>query len=463
VRNYPNVLMIVCDQLRNDCLGYNNVYPVKTPNIDALAAEGMRFTNAFTSIPLCCPARQSLLTGVRAENFGCLWNLDVANMHGLQPGMLPTWPERMRDIGYNMAYIGKWDVDKQKSPLDFGYDYYYGMEHYDQFRREKYPNESKTFDWFGEVDDIPSEDSRIDVQAEKVIEQLNKYTASGAPWHIRLDYSEPHLPCNPTAEYAELYRAEDMEPWGSFGDTFEDKPYIQRQQLVSWDKQDKPWSHWADNVARYFATITQIDAAVGRILTALKESGQEDNTLIIFTADHGDMCGSHGMMDKLYVMYDDIVRIPTVIKWNGHIVPGSVYEDFATPTIDLPATLFDILGGDMPPMQGISLMPIFRGEITRPYRTEVLSSFNGNQFGFYKQRMLRDKKWKYIWNLTDVDELYDMENDPWELTNLIHNPEHAELISGMRKRLYKTLEKEEPNAVYHEVWIKHQLYDGHKL
>ena len=103
-----------------------------------------------------------------------------------------------------------------------------------------------------------------------------------------------------------------------------------------------------------------------------------------------------------------------------------------------------------------------RGELTAPYRSEILSSFNGNQFGFYKQRMLRDKRWKYIWNMTDVDELYDMENDPWELTNLIHKPEHAELIADMRRRLYNMLETEEPNATYH-VWIRHQLYEGNKL
>ncbi len=238
MKKYPNILMIVCDQLRNDCLGFNGVYPVKTPNIDALAADGMRFNNAFTTIPLCCPARQSLLTGVRAENFGCLWNLDVANMHGLQPGMLPTWPERMHECGYNMGYIGKWDVDKQKNPLDFGYDYYYSMDDYNRFRAEKYPNEQKTFDWFGEVDDVPSEDTRVDVQAEKAIQLMKQYTSCDAPWHIRLDYSEPHLPCNPSEEYAKLYRAEDIEPWGSFGDTFEDKPYIQRQQLVSMAQKD---------------------------------------------------------------------------------------------------------------------------------------------------------------------------------------------------------------------------------
>src|SRR5690606_38806347 len=110
------------------------------------------------------------------------------------------------------------------------------------------------------------------------------------------------------------YRAEDIPPWGSFADTFENKPYIQRQQLLSWGMEDWTWDDWAPIVAGYFAIITQVDDAIGRVLDAVRAAGQESSTLVVLTTDHGDMAGGHRMMDKHHVFYEDVMRVPLILS-----------------------------------------------------------------------------------------------------------------------------------------------------
>jgi arylsulfatase A-like enzyme len=458
----PNILMIVTDQHRYDSIGYAKSSPVLTPNIDRLASEGMWFSNAYTPIPICCPARQTLLNGQRCEAFGALWNYDITlKIPALEPEMY-TWTKALQQIDYNMAYIGKWHVHKTFTPLDYGFDYYYSEGDYYQYRQLNHPDKSIDNKWFGQTDPIPLEDSKTHILARKAVEKIEEYSKSNNPWHIRLDYSEPHLPCNPCKEFADLYKPEDMIEWGSFKDDFHNKPYIQKQNVVSWDLDEKTWEDWSFYVARYYAVISQIDDAVGKVLAALKESGQEEETIVVFTTDHGDMCGAHRMIDKHCVMYDDIVKVPLIIKWPGVVEKNSRSSDFVYNFLDIQPTILEGCGLEIQPFfHGRSLTNMLKGQTEEDWRKEVVSTYNGQQFGLYCQRMLRNEHFKYIWNMTDVDELYDMVNDPYELENLSHNDNFKETLSEMRLKLYELLKKE-GDDILRTPFIDNQLLKNRK-
>ena len=460
----PNILLICCDQLRYDSLGFSGANAVcgkvSTPNLDRLAAEGLWFDNAYTALPTCCPARQSMLAGKRAESFGALWNFDITSKVASLTPDHPTWTASMKKSGYRMAYVGKWHVSPTFTPLDFGYDSYYDDGSYSEWRNENFPGLQPKADWFGAVDPIDLENSHTHVLAKEAIGYIREYAEGSEPWHVRLDFSEPHLPCCPCKEFAALYDPDKMKPWPSFDDTFEGKPYIQKQNIYTWGNEEKTWDDWKHYASRYFAVISQTDDAVGRVLRALEETGQADNTIVIFTADHGDMAGSHRMMDKHYVLYDDTVHIPLIIRAPGTI-PGRI-RGFVNNCLDMAPTMTDLCGGEPIETDGYSLLPQIENAGETGLRDHAMTTLNGQQFGLYTQRMLRTEKWKYIWNLTDVDELYDMENDPWEMKNLAREPEMTALLAELRKKLYGLLEKEDPDLVKTD-WLKRQLLDNHKL
>ena len=192
----------------------------------------------------------------------------------------------------------------------------------------------------------------------------------------------------------------------------------------------------------------------------MDELGLTDNTLVIYTADHGDMCGSHRMVDKHYVMYDDIVKVPLAIRWPGQIEQGMVCHEFINHFLDIPPTILEILGIPSPDFfHGKSMSSILKGIKPENWRKEIVATYNGQQFGLYTQRMIRTQRWKYIWNTTDVDELYDLEKDPYELENRIYDPNCKDLIAGLRRRLYDILLNEGDDLVKSE-WMRRQLLDN---
>jgi arylsulfatase A-like enzyme len=209
-----------------------------------------------------------------------------------------------------------------------------------------------------------------------------------------------------------------------------------------------------------------MDEAVGIVLQALDRVGAADDTIVIFTADHGDMCGSHRMMDKHYILYDDVVHVPLMIRWPELVRQGTTCSRFVYNFLDLPPTLLDLLGlqaHDSGNLHGRSLVPLLSGkEESAVWRDSVVASYNGQQFGLYTQRMIRTNEWKYVWNLTDTDELYDLLADPAELDNRIDDPVHAGLVAELRRRLYDTL-RTDGDAIVANEWMRRQLLQGCKL
>ncbi|MFC5650241.1 sulfatase-like hydrolase/transferase [Paenibacillus solisilvae] len=463
----PNVLLITADQLRYDCVGSSGRYPVQTPNLDLLAGQSTIFHHAYSHIPVCSPARQSLLNGRRAETFGALWNyhafLPVA---ALQPEDY-AWPKTLAQNGYRSVFLGKWGVNPLHDPTAFGYDAYVGEAEYRSFMADRYPNVSYTNGFFGETNPVPVEDSATHWFADRAIEAIGRLQAAdNGPWHAALHFSEPHLPCRPSGSFAEMYDPASIKEWEGFRETFEGKPYIQKQQLVSWGIEQFTWEDWAPIVARYYGIISQLDEAIGKVLTALEQMGAAEDTIVIFTADHGDMCGSHRMMDKHYILYDDVVRVPLMFRLPGKLSAGKACHQFVYNMLDFAPTLLELLElseFDPGSLQGRSLVPLLTGIAEdSQWRESVVASYNGQQFGLYTQRMIRTADWKYIWNLTDTDELYQLRADSGELTNEINNPAHRGVVTELRTKLYEQLSMDSDPVVSNE-WTRHQLLHGAKL
>jgi len=452
-----NLLLINADQLRIEGLGFHGFLPVKTPFLDRLAAQSTVYTHAFTPLPVCSPARQSLLCGRNADSFGAQWNYDFVASPTVQPQW--CWTKQLSGKGYQTAYLGRFHVSPTLKPQDFGYDRWVDWSGHKKLLKEKYPDAAFTGGWLGCESPIPYEDAGTHWMADRACETLREFAEGGRPWHIWVDYEEPHLPCRPSKPFSDMYTAQSMKPWPGFADTFEGKPYIHRQQTLSWDTAELTWEHdFAPMVARYLAVVSQLDDAIGRILTCLEETGQADNTIVAFTSDHGDMCGSHHMLDKHYVLYDDILRIPLAVRYPGK-KPCRI-DSFVNNCWDLPASFVEWLGLEKPEVLHGQVLPLSPEENTQP-RKDMVCTGNGQQFGLYTTRCLRETRFKYIWNLTDTDELYDLVSDPGETKNLIACPEYEERISAMRKRLFEQLMAQGDPFIRSE-WIRRQLLENKK-
>ena len=456
-----NILLIHSDQHRYDCLGVNGHPLLQTPNLDRLAAEGMNFTHAFTPIALCTPARNCLLHGQWSGQHGCIMNCD-AEAPAEPPADLPSFSQQLRDRGAYLAYVGKWHVSNTRGPDHYGFEDFPGHDAYDRWLEvQGCPPAEYTNGWFGQtLHGRTPEQTHPAWCADRTIDYLRQAATREGGFFIRWDPPEPHLPNLVPEPYASMYPPETIPPWPSFGDPLDGKPVIQRQQLRTWKIDEWTWDDWAPIVGRYLGEISLMDAQIGRVLAALDELGLAESTLVIYTTDHGDMCGGHGMIDKHFVMYDDIVRVPLIARWPGRIAPGSQCDSFVSHEIDLATTFCEVGGSPVPDtFRGQSLVPLFDGGAND--RPDILSAYHGNQFGSFSQRMVRDRRWKYVWNATAEDELYDMVNDPHELTNRAGAASCAGELARLRGRLIDWMQQTH-DPLCNE-WILTQLREGLSL
>ncbi|MBV9849522.1 MAG: sulfatase-like hydrolase/transferase, partial [Armatimonadetes bacterium] len=323
------------------------------------------------------------------------------------------------------------------------------------------PPRPRTNGYFGETDAaIDAAQSRLAWGADRMMALLTRYAGMDTPFFLRWDPSEPHLPNVVPEPYASFYPPEDIPPWPGFPDPLCGKPYAQAQQRRTWGVDGWTWRDWAPVVGRYLGEITLLDAQIGRLLAHLQALGLTESTVVVYTADHGDMCGSHGMVDKHLVMYDDVVRVPLLVRWPGQAITG-VCDAFVSSALDLAATFCDIAGVPGPDtFVGQSLVPLLRGAGGEG-RDCGFSMYHGGQFGLYSQRMVRDARWKYIWNTTAEDELYDLAQDPGEIVNLAASPDCRDNLRRLRRRLVDWMEcRRDPLC---NEWTKPQLLQDRTL
>ena len=305
-----NLLFLLADQFRFDALGAENPL-VQTPHLDALAEAGARFTRAYTPLPVCAPARQALYTGRHPDSFGAYWNYGFFPTPPISPE--GAWPRALKAMGYSCGFIGKWNVSPADGPEAFGYDTVVSAAQYSDGGAQY------TGGWLGCESPVPLEQAKTHWLADRAIEFIG---AQRGPWHLFVDIGMPHLPCRPSAPFSRMYDPAAIPEWPGWNDTFENKPFAHEQQAWNWNLEAMPWAEMAGQVARYYGMVSQIDDAIGRILRHVDLR----DTLVVFTSDHGDMCGNHRMLDKHCTLYQDIVRVPLILAGPGVEEEGAPHE-----------------------------------------------------------------------------------------------------------------------------------------
>jgi arylsulfatase A-like enzyme len=449
------------DQHRYDCLGANGHPCAVTPHLDRLAAEGVNFRHACCPAPICTPARTSLLTGVYATQHGCLANRGTEGYRPMDP-QLPAFSQVLKEGGYWLGSVGKWEVGTPLGPEQFGFDVYVPDKGYLSWRREQgLPPLPTKNGWFGEVDPgVTPEQTALGWGADHVIRLLREAAKGDRPFFLRWDPREPHLPNVLPESFAMLVDPKTIPPWPSFPDPLVGKPFIQRQQIRTWGLEGWKWEQWAPVVARYLGEVALIDHQAGRILQALEELELAENTLVVYSSDHGDLCGGHGMIDKHYVMYDDVVRVPLLLRWPHRLPAGQNVDAQVTAALDLPVTFCDAAGLPAPAtFVGRSLLAVAEQGDQAESRP-VFATYHGNQFGLYSQRMVRTPRWKYVWNATAEDEFYDLAADGGEIDNRAADAACAAELAQLRAELVAWMTETKDPLL--NQWTRRQLLEGRK-
>jgi arylsulfatase A-like enzyme len=463
----PNILLVHSDQHRFDCVAANGHPFVQTPTLDRLAEEGTNFTRAFTPSPICSPARASLLNGAWPHQHGCMSIPPTEVFRPADAAQYPVWSTLLKEAGYHLSWIGKYHQELPGRPTDHGWDSFLPEGDYFSWRRDEgLPERTRENWWFGETDaGITPEQSRLAWGADAVISAIEG-AAGDRPFVVRWDPSEPHLPNIIPEPYATMYPADEIEPWPGFADPLEGKPYIQSQQRRTWGVDGWTWDDWRPIVQRYLGEVTLLDHQLGRIVDFLKERELLESTLIIYTTDHGDMCGSHGMIDKHFIMYDDVMRVPLIVRWPENWRPAGgpgvePNESIVIHELDVAATVCDAAGIAAPEtFAGHSLRAIAEGAPSIR-REHAFGTWHGGQFSSYSQRMIRTDDWKYVWNACAEDELYDLRDDPAEITNRATDPAYADLVAQARDTLVS--EMEATRDVLLNEWTRRQLLENRKV
>ncbi len=459
----PNILLLFTDQHRLSALGCYGETACRTPNIDRLAAEGVRFETCYTVCPVCSPTRGTIMTGRYPHTHGICSN--VGNL-GSSVHELPDRPEllsrRLQAAGYRCGYTGKWHLgtDRDRAygasnrpslPSTVGFEgqdfpghggggFRYpeyqeylaerGLEH----RLLEWPEERPMPVPAGELAG-PIESTVPYFLAENTISLAERFRTDGDPWFIWHNNWGPHGPYYANSDFVDLYRDVQIEPWPNYEWPARTIPGPHQTKLHP-QAERLSWADWAEMLRYYYAFTSLIDDQFGRIIDYLRESGQLDNTLIIFTSDHGETCGSHGgLTDKGWHHFEETHRVGMIVRYPDGSHAGEVREEWAS-NADVYPTICDAVGADCEAesLHGRSLLPLVEGEAD-DWRDFSVTEFHGVNSVSMSQRTIREGDLKYGWNCAGEDELYDLACDPHETVNVLRQPDYRDAAMAMRERL----------------------------
>lgn len=456
----PNILLVVSDQQQWQSVCGRS--PARSPHINRLAAEGVTFERSYATVAVCCPSRATLLSGQFPWHNGVLNQIHVpeATRTDMFPGT-QTYSHRLCDAGYRLGYVGKWHVSWDRGPLDFGFHDVRALMGVGPVTRKAnavpgaaYARETGLVveaeglvQWPGAdpqvfygINRAPEELTQAYIETSEAIGLIERYTGDGStqPWFVTLNVTEPHDPYTPLAKYAANYDPMDVELPASWRDDFTNKPNMNRREAGLWSALTEDQVRTA--IARYWAYCEQVDAQVGRVLDVLDRTDQINNTLVVFTSDHGDMLGAHRQFIKGWQPYEETYRVPLVMRWPGVIPQGSAC-DHVVQLHDLAHTFVDVASATpIQPADGRSLLPLLRNPYHAEWEDVAFCQYYGGEF-LYTQRMVITPHHKYVFNGWDFDELYDLERDPHELWNVIDAPEYLHVCDAMREVLWDQMER----------------------
>ena len=444
----PNVLFILTDDQRWDCVSLNPKSIIATPNIDRLGHEGVYFPNHFCTTSLCSPSRASILSGLYAHAHG------VANNFTEYPEDMPTWPLELQKSGYETAYIGKYHMGEANDDVRGGFDYFVTHKGQGQY----FDNEFR----------FNGRESRLvkgyyTTVVTDMAEDWLKSRSGRKPWALMVGHKAPHSFYFPEAKYERAYNYVNV-PYPASAFMLDDNAPWYKERLDTWHGIYGPLFEWrkdwpddsregvaafANMHRAYWGTILSVDDSVGRLYQLLAGTGQLDNTLFIFTSDNGLLAGEHGMVDKR-TAHEPSIRIPLVVRYPGLTPTGHprVVQQM-TLTTDFAQSILEICG--LPPLKkshGRSWKKLAGGQADPGWRKSMLYHYNyEKQFPYTPNvRAVRTDDWKYV-RYPHGDggpdrhkaDLFHLTADPEEATNLIDDPRYADKVAELKAELDRLL------------------------
>lgn len=468
----PNILFIMSDQMKATASHlYGNSF-CETPSLARLAEDGVLYENAITPHPLCVPARVSVWTSRFPHSHGGRRNETL--MPPGQDHAFRLW----KQAGYRTGLIGKnhcftsasdralfdiWcEIGHGGLPLDpttRGMDWFRPIEaiHAAHATRRNMPQQSPRFGYA--VTDYPLEEYSTGLVSGQTVRFLEEF--GDEPFALWVSYPDPHEPWEAPRQYAEMFPPEKIELPSTRADEFSDGTAPERNrvlyEILGMDEDSEEDIYGV--LGCYYGMTRFVDDGVGQILDALARLGLREKTIVVFCADHGDFAGEHNMCCKGGVFYDCLTHVPLIVSWPGHFAAG-VRDDSMVNLVDIVPTLLHHQGIPIPRSMHGELLPtvteatpreatfseygaggpLFHMEdlakLPKPYgRAALMRSLRWRE-AEGRRKMVRTQQWKYVHDpMGDLDELYDLVNDPWELTNVAADPAHAPVIAEMRGHL----------------------------
>ncbi len=447
----PNILIIQADQHRADCMGAYGNSDVQTPHIDALANDGVRYANSFCPYPVCTPSRYSFLSGLYVRQ-----HLGGSN-HCTLPSGLATFPRILRDAGYRTKAVGKMHLTPTYADVGFDqlllaeqngagrYDDDYhrwlrdeGQSHFvdllDQEREYRQHAPASYWDNVGAlVSDLDEEHHSTTWIAERAMEEVATWQGGGNL--LMTSFIKPHHPFDPPASWADRYDPNALHLLPGYTPSPLPQDLAFSRGYFASDEMTEAKIRCA--MAYYYATISQIDHHVGRLVALLKENNLYDDALILYNSDHGDYMGYHHLLLKGNHMYEPLIRVPLIVKYPGQELAGSVCEALCN-SVDCAPTLLQSAGCAVPKhMAGSDLRAL-------PEREYIFAeSGNGHSY------MVRSQRHKLLWCRDDChSQFFDLEDDPHEVHNRYGESDCAQTVADMKSALAKWALFDAPSTVH---------------
>lgn len=433
----PNILLIMSDEHTPMYSGTYGHPAVQTPHMDRLAAAGVTFENAYCNSPLCAPSRMSFMTGQYVHRIRA-WD----NAMPLASDRV-TWAHRLRSVGYDVVLAGKQHF--------CGTDQLHGFR--TQLARdlhaELWTKDGITRgcpDWSRGVTDArqpwggleaAGPGTTLEIEVDDQVEAaalayLREPARREQPWCLNAGFIAPHFPLVVPERFWNIYPPEEVDMPEIPPDHLENQHPVYKRMQRMFGMVDFPEELVRRGRTGYYGLITYLDEKIGRFLDVLEETGQIENTLVVYTSDHGDMNGEHGMWRKSN-FYEASSRVPLQIAWPGRL-PAGRRVDGVVSLVDLVATLLEVVdapGGD--DLDGDSLVPLMRGD-GPGWKDEAFSEYLAH--GVVRpMAMLRRGDYKLNYSLGDPPELYNLAEDPSEFNDLAGDPGHREVVEDLQRRL----------------------------
>lgn len=429
-----NIIFVLTDDHRFDALGFLNTQTfIQTPNLDRLAKNGAYLPNAFVTTALCSPSRASILTGLYAHKHRVVDNNNPVSKD------LVFYAQYLQKVGYQTAMIGKWHMGGEFDDPQRGFNYWVSFKGQGSYLPEKngFNVNGKKVAQKGYITDELTDYAMDFLQNRK----------KDKPFMLYLSHKGVHADFIPAQRDKDRFKDHTFKPPVSMAiDSQKDAPMWLQNQRNSWHGVEYPYHSQLDigeYYKRYSETLLGVDNSVGRVLEYLEKEGLLESTLVVYMGDNGFMFGEHGLIDKR-TAYETSMRVPMLAHCPDLIKPGTVVKEVVA-NIDIAPTFLEVAGLKSPAyMDGKSFLPFLKGQ-TQPWRTGLLYEYYWERNFPQTPTMhaLRTDRYKYIHyhGIWDTDELYDLQEDPHEMNNLVNQKEHLPTVKKLNKELFGILQE----------------------